>query len=98
MEDFGFVLVSNETAHKMGLPSGSGLFDELFNSMQSEIKRNPRAVNDYGTANLMTVDEKRISFLNRYFIFRKANRVDSEKVARLLLKHETELPTSGELS
>lgn len=97
MEDFGFVLVPPETAHKMGLPSGSGLFDELFDSMQSEIKRNPRAANDYGTAGLMTVDEKRISFLNRYFVFRKANRVDSEKVARLLLKHNEELPTLGEL-
>lgn len=97
MEDFGFVLVPNETAHKMGLPSGSGLFDELFHSMQSEIKRNPRAASDYGTAELMTSDEKRISFLNRYFVFRKANRVDSEKVARLLLKHEAELPTIGEL-
>lgn len=97
MEDFGFVLVPPETAHKMGLPAGSGLFDELFDSMQSEIKRNPRAANDYGTAGLMTIDEKRISFLNRYFVFRKANRVDSEKVARLLLKHNEELPTLGEL-
>ena len=97
MEDFGFVLVSKESAHKMGLPSGSGLFDELFYHMQSEMKRNPRVESDYGTAHLMTADEKRISFLNRYFVFRKANRVDSEKVARLLLKSEAELPTLAEL-
>jgi mRNA capping enzyme len=97
MSDFGFVLITNETAHKIGLPSGSGLFDELFSSMQSEIKRNPKAANDYGTAQSMTVDEKRISFLNRYFVFRKANRVDSEKVAKFLLKHEAELPTLNEL-
>jgi hypothetical protein len=97
MEDFGFVLVTKEAAHKMGLPSGSGLFGELFHSMQSDIKRNPQLENDYGTAHLMTADEKRISFLNRYFVFRKANRVDSEKVARLLLKSEAELPTLGDL-
>jgi hypothetical protein len=97
MEDFGFVQVKNDIAHKMGLPSGSGLFSELFDSMQSEIRRNPNVISDYGTAHMMTTDEKRISFLNRYFVFRKANRVDSEKIAKFLLKHEVELPTLGEL-
>ena len=94
MEDFGFVLVPDETARKMGLPHGSGLFGVLFDTMTADIRRNPKVANDYGTAPMMSADEKRISFLNRYFVFRKANRVDSEKVAKILLKqYESDLPS-----
>ena len=32
LENYGFTLVTKEEAENMGLPDGSGLFDELFNS------------------------------------------------------------------
>jgi hypothetical protein len=77
----------------MGLPSATGLFSDMFDSMQSEIKRNPNSTNDYGTAGLLTTAEKRISFLNRYFVFRKTIQVNTEKIFKQMIKRDMELPT-----
>ena len=93
LSDYGFVLVEDGTARKMGLPGATGLFSEMFDAMTSEIARKPSAKNDYGTAPMLTTDEKRISFLNRYFVFRKATRVNTEKVFKQMMRHEIELPT-----
>ena len=89
MGDYGFILVSKTEAQKMNLPDGTGLFSELFKFMENEIKRNPEFKNDYGTAINMTSDEKRISFLNRYFIFKKVRSVPTEKIHKILsMEHE----------
>ena len=93
LSDYGFVLVEDAAARKMGLPAATGLFSEMFDAMTSEIARKPSAKNDYGTAPMLTTDEKRISFLNRYFVFRKATRVNTEKVFKQMMRHEIELPT-----
>ena len=71
MEDYGFSLIGTEEAKAMGLPNGSGLFDELFQMMENEIDQNYRNKKEYDSAHLMTLEEKRISFMNRYFVFKK---------------------------
>ena len=78
MEDYGFVLIRQEEAKVRGFPSGSGLFEDLFRQMNRE--RN----NSYGEAGNMTREEKEISFLNRYFIFRKVHNVKADKVFEML--------------
>jgi len=80
MGNYGFVLVDAAESQKMGLPHGSGLFSELFSEMESEVERNSKARSDYGKALSMTSDEKWISFMNRYFVFRKMHHVDAEKI------------------
>jgi hypothetical protein len=80
MENYGFVLLTKEEAEKKDLPNGSGLFSELYTHMEKEIDKNAKRIYDYGTANQMNLDEKWVSFMNRYFIFRKNRHVDSEKV------------------
>jgi hypothetical protein len=80
MEDYGFVLLENDVAQAKGLPNNTGLFGELFNQMESDIKRNPKASADYRSANLMTPSEKQISFMNRYFIFQKKIHVNVAKL------------------
>jgi hypothetical protein len=80
MGNYGFVLVEATESQKMGLPHGSGLFSELFAEMESEVERNPRMRSDYGKALSMTSDEKWVSFMNRYFVFRKVHHVDAEKI------------------
>ena len=97
MSDYGFVLVDDNAAKKMGLPAGTGLFHEMFEHMMSEIKRKPNVTSEYGTAATMSTDEKRISFLNRYFVFRKATRVNAEKVFKLHMKRDIELPILSEM-
>jgi len=97
MSDYGFTLIDNNEARNMQLPSGSGLFNQLFDFMTEEVKRDPRRRVDYGTAHLMTVDEKKISFLNRYFVFKKTTNVNTEKISNLLLKRDFVLPLSKEM-
>jgi hypothetical protein len=80
MEDYGFKLIDRNEAKELGFPEGSGLFQELFLNMLDEIKRNDKKRKDYGTAPNMTVFEKKISFLNRYFVFKKIRDVNTEKV------------------
>jgi mRNA (guanine-N7-)-methyltransferase len=71
MENYGFKLLTNEEAKHYGFPSGSGLFSELYAQMKME-----------GNPIEMSEKEKEISFLNRYFIFRKTHDVNAEKIAK----------------
>ena len=71
----------------MGLPNGSGLFDEVFGTVDSVIEQNYRLKNDLKTILNMSKEEKRISFLNRYFVFRKTHNVNAEKAAKLMMVH-----------
>lgn len=86
MSNFGFVVIEKNEANKMGLPSGTGLFDELFSGMVQEIKKYPNRAVNYGNAQYMTGNEQKNSFFNRYFIFRKTIRVNAEDVFNNLLK------------
>jgi hypothetical protein len=52
--------------------------------MKYEIKRNTNNAADYGEAINMTDYERKISFLNRYFIFRKTHSVNMEKITKVL--------------
>ena len=80
LENYGLVPISRPEAEKLGLPSSSGLFDELFAQMMNDIERSPRSRNEYGAAMGMSDQEKRISYLNRYFVFRKVRAVDAASI------------------
>lgn len=75
MEDYGFKLISLEEAKAIGFSAGSGLFEDLFRQMNKEGN-----LTQYGEAPKMSREEKEISFLNRYFIFRKIHDVKADKV------------------
>ena len=86
MENYGFELLNREEAIQFGFPNGgTGMFDGLYSDMMSEVERNPESAMKYGTAPDMTADEKTISYLNRYFIFRKVRRnIATEKITKLI--------------
>jgi hypothetical protein len=98
MDNYGFKLVTKDEARQMELPSATGLFSELFDVMQGEIKRNPRAEYDYKDGPFMTSAEKSVSFLNRYFVFRKVMSVDAAKKEKLFLQGVSLESEEGDLA
>jgi hypothetical protein len=84
MEDYGFALVPEGEAKAMGLPNSTGLFSELFATLKTDVERDRRKEADYGTSLSLTDEEKRISFMNRYFVFRKMRTINAEKLGKLL--------------
>ena len=85
LENYGFVLLKKEEAVEKNIPNSTGLFSELFTIMNNEIKANKRMANEYGDAPNMTSNERTISFLNRYFVYKKVRNVDAEKVSLSLM-------------
>lgn len=81
MENYGFVLTSDEDAKTMGLPHGTGLFKDLFTQMEHESKRKYKQ--DFKNALYMSPQEKQVSFMNRYFVFRKLREVDADKLLKM---------------
>ena len=92
MFDYGFSLLRREEAQSIGFSSGSGLFSDLFGRLKEELGdvgvgrfggggRGGDA-SGYGNAVHMSVEEKAISFLNRYYIFRKRHAVVPEEVLK----------------
>jgi hypothetical protein len=86
MDKYGFSLVTREEARQMKLPEGSGMFSELFNAMANEVKRNPEKESDYKDALFMRDYEKDISFLNRFFVYKKTSTRNAEKLTKSLLE------------
>jgi hypothetical protein len=92
---YGFKLVDREEALSLGLPEGSGLFQELFDKMMLEIQQNKYSGRNFGSAANMKEYEKKISFLNRYFVYKKVLNVNADKVEIELKEYaEKNTPTS----
>ena len=81
MEDYGFSLINKEEAKHLGLLDSTGMFSELYNNMMDQIQKNQLKENEYGMASKMNNYEKDISFLNRYFVYKKNITVNAEKIA-----------------
>jgi len=88
MEDYGFVVITSEEAKQMGFPSGTGLFNELYSEMINDISINPKISSNYKTAMNMSEEEKQISFMNRYFIFKKVRNVNTNIINDIHLNKE----------
>ena len=80
MEDYGFQLITHAEANEMGLPEGSGLFSDLYASLESSAKNNSMKANELRKALNMNSYEKKISFLNRYVVYKKIRIVNTAKV------------------
>jgi SAM-dependent methyltransferase len=80
LENYGFVLVPKDELREKAINNSTGFFGELFTQMNSDLKRNPRLARDFKEAPNMSAAERQISFLNRYFIYKKVRNVDTENV------------------
>lgn len=82
MNMYGFSLLSNRELDQLNIPFAStGMFSDLFDLM----RRNPSA--EYADGLKMTNSEKMVSFLNRYFIFKKTDvEINAETVANSFIR------------
>ena len=86
MDKYGFSLITKDEARQMKLPEGSGMFSELFNIMENDVNKNPEKASDYKDALYMKDYEKDISFLNRFFIYKKTSTRNAEKLTKTFLE------------
>lgn len=70
MERFGFRLLNKDELAETGLSQSRGNFEEMFNAVKKEKNENTLNIEIGKTLN-MTEMEKKISFLNTYFVYKK---------------------------
>lgn len=80
MENYGFTLLTQDECDNIGIPESVGPFETLFNLMVQKVKKNPNKKKDYGIALNMKEYEKKISFFNNYFFYKKLRNVDTRTV------------------
>jgi hypothetical protein len=80
MENYGFQVIPRDEAVELGLPEGSGLFSDLYTSLTNDVAKNKSFAKEYRGALNMNASEKKISFLNRYVVYKKIRIVNAAKV------------------
>ena len=75
MEKNGFVLLTETEYKQLNLPASYGSFEQLYNFMTTDLKKNNHLLKKIGMANALSDEEKQISFLNNYFVFKKIRNV-----------------------
>jgi hypothetical protein len=90
MEHYGFVPISDEESNEIGFPSAINNFEKIFNQINNNIDKKVIMKKDIGETLNITDNEKTISFLNKYFIFKKIRTVNISHIKILNVKQETE--------
>ena len=85
MENFGFVPINDNEAQRIGFPQGIGSFESLYDTMTEDIESGKIKQSNIGSAMKMTPNEKTISFLNNYFIFKKVRSPNAKEITDTLL-------------
>tara|TARA_B100000900_G_C20600616_1_gene725402 strand:- start:120 stop:3602 length:3483 start_codon:yes stop_codon:yes gene_type:complete len=85
MEDYGFNLISDDEASNIGMFKSSSLFSEYFDAVKNNSQLNQDYFQQYKHDIHMSDSEKNISFLNRFFIFKKNRNVDTNKLFKIFV-------------
>ena len=96
MENYGFQLAEPT---EINLSSSMASFEDLYLLMREQIKKDKSKELLYGDAPFMNSNEKRISFLNNYFIFKKIRNVSNtaQITKDFIEKFTGEKPTEKEI-
>ena len=81
MSNYGFVALSNEENNSIGFVKSNGSFEQLFRLMENEIRVTKEKI--YGKSLQMSNEEKQISFLNRFFVYKKTRSISQEEMQKL---------------
>ena len=86
IQNYGFILLETAEYKNLGLQKSTGLFKDLYETMLTD-------KSNY----VMSSEEKKISFLNRYFVYKKINNVDAlkEMERNLIVSEPMSDPTSA---
>jgi len=85
LENYGFVPITDDEAQRMGFPRAIGSFETLFDNMKEEIESGKIDKADVGKALNMSNEEKTISFLNNYYIFKKIRNPNAKEITDRIL-------------
>jgi hypothetical protein len=77
--NYGFVSVPKQELLAMNFEASQGSFASLFTNMEKE-----KGKDFIGKATQLSPDEKKISFLNRYFIFKKTTDISESALKNML--------------
>ena len=75
MENYGFVLLNMNECKELDIPKSVGDFEELYELMKLDMEKDKLLNNRIGQALNMSDEEKKISFLNKYFIYKKVRNI-----------------------
>ena len=92
MEQYGFRKLNETEIKDFDLPGNDSIcsFENYFKQMEEEIKRNPTKEKNYKQALNMSPEEKRISYLNNAFVFKKIRNVNAEQIKKIMEKRVEE--------
>lgn len=80
LENYGFVPAPLSDIEYYGFKNPIGSFEELYEQMHRDIKSRKLNKRYIGQANKMSLNERGVSFLNNYFIYKKIRNPDPKKV------------------
>ena len=97
MEKFGFIPAPTEDLanHKCMMETGIGTFEYLYKLMLEDNKQSRGKRNEYGNASRLTKSEQKISFLNKYFIFKKVRNVNINDIT-IAMSQKTKEDITGQ--
>ena len=88
MENNGFVLLTETEYKQLNLPGSIGNFEQLYNFMNNELKSNNYLLKKLGNSAQLSAEEKQISFLNNYFVFKKIRNVEYDPEELIVKKQD----------
>jgi len=83
---YGFEVIGPTECKEFGVFTGIDSFQRLFAKMQNHVDKKKLHVKKIGTALEMSDYEKKVSFLNNYFIFKKVRNVDASNVFKIQME------------
>lgn len=92
LENYGFVKLTSDELKELGLNNSVGSFEELYNDIQEKSNTDLSLKNSLGNTFKMTKEEKQISFLNNYFVYKKIRNItDFKKLTELDIQSDDQL-------
>ena len=89
LENYGFRPLNKSELDKLNLPASIGPFSLLHEKMKQDIKSgNTHSSSILKSAMKMNHNEKEISFLNNFFIYKKIRNVPTQSVFNSIVKHK----------